>query len=399
MLDIIWANRQSAARSKERKMRYISELERKVQTLQTEATSLSAQLTLLQRDTNGLTVENSELKLRLQTMEQQVHLQDGHQFYCCPASNLVSEPHIDPLLLPSEDDIRRLQSSGDLRRPSGDLRRGSPEIPKPPTTSICSAQAPIRLYKPPIGLYEPSIGLYEPRSAQPRLRLASRFFLFGNAFPSGFRPRNRVSRGGAARLPAVPATKHQKDCIVVKRSVFKGECARRGVFSLMRHFRDTLPRCEPQLCLCKTLVKRFLHSSNSNLEKIGSHAMLYLRVSALNDALKEEIQHLKILTGQAIPNGGPMMNFPPFGANQPFYPNNQALHTLMATQQFQQLQIHPQKQQHQFQQHQLHQFQQQQLLHQQQEQHLHQSGDLRMHRPSSGQKENASNGNPSSSKD
>ncbi|KAI8018098.1 Transcription factor RF2a [Camellia lanceoleosa] len=73
----IWANRQSAARSKERKMRYIAELERKVQTLQTEATSLSAQLTLLQRDTNGLTVENSELKLRLQTMEQQVHLQDA----------------------------------------------------------------------------------------------------------------------------------------------------------------------------------------------------------------------------------------------------------------------------------------------------------------------------------
>ncbi|CAH9101395.1 unnamed protein product [Cuscuta europaea] len=73
----IWANRQSAARSKERKMRYISELERKVQTLQTEATSLSAQLTLLQRDTNGLTAENSELKVRLQTMEQQVHLQDA----------------------------------------------------------------------------------------------------------------------------------------------------------------------------------------------------------------------------------------------------------------------------------------------------------------------------------
>ena len=46
----IWANRQSAARSKERKMRYIAELERKVQTLQTEATSLSTQLTLLQVD-------------------------------------------------------------------------------------------------------------------------------------------------------------------------------------------------------------------------------------------------------------------------------------------------------------------------------------------------------------
>ncbi|URD79057.1 Calreticulin family [Musa troglodytarum] len=44
----ILANRQSAARSKERKMRYIAELERKVQTLQTEATTLSAQLTMLQ---------------------------------------------------------------------------------------------------------------------------------------------------------------------------------------------------------------------------------------------------------------------------------------------------------------------------------------------------------------
>lgn len=44
----ILANRQSAARSKERKNRYTSELERKVQTLQTEATTLSAQITVLQ---------------------------------------------------------------------------------------------------------------------------------------------------------------------------------------------------------------------------------------------------------------------------------------------------------------------------------------------------------------
>ncbi|XWS74498.1 hypothetical protein CRYUN_Cryun01aG0003300 [Craigia yunnanensis] len=73
----IIANRQSAARSKERKARYMSELERKVQTLQTEATTLSAQLTLFQRDTTGLTTENTELKLRLQAMEQQAQLRDG----------------------------------------------------------------------------------------------------------------------------------------------------------------------------------------------------------------------------------------------------------------------------------------------------------------------------------
>ncbi|CAL8995597.1 unnamed protein product [Prunus brigantina] len=73
----ILANRQSAARSKERKMRYIVELEHKVQTLQTEATTLSAQFTKLQRDSVGLTSENNELKFRLQALEQQAQLKDA----------------------------------------------------------------------------------------------------------------------------------------------------------------------------------------------------------------------------------------------------------------------------------------------------------------------------------
>ncbi|CAN0901708.1 Transcription factor RF2b [Linum grandiflorum] len=77
ILELILANRQSAARSKERKARYIIELERKVQTLQTEATTLSAQLTLFQRDTSGLSTENTELKLRLQALEQQAQLRDA----------------------------------------------------------------------------------------------------------------------------------------------------------------------------------------------------------------------------------------------------------------------------------------------------------------------------------
>ncbi|KAH1038052.1 hypothetical protein J1N35_039795 [Gossypium stocksii] len=73
----IIANRRSATRSKEKKALYMSELERKVQTLQTEATTLSAHLTLFQRDTTGLTTENAELKLRLQAMEQQAQLCDA----------------------------------------------------------------------------------------------------------------------------------------------------------------------------------------------------------------------------------------------------------------------------------------------------------------------------------
>ncbi|CDY48943.1 BnaA08g04710D [Brassica napus] len=73
----ILANRQSAARSKERKDRYTGELERKVQTLQNEATTLSAQVTLLQRGTSDLTTENKHLKMRLQALQQQAELRDA----------------------------------------------------------------------------------------------------------------------------------------------------------------------------------------------------------------------------------------------------------------------------------------------------------------------------------
>ncbi|KAL3505373.1 hypothetical protein ACH5RR_035214 [Cinchona calisaya] len=73
----VLANRQSAARSKERKLRYISELEHKVQTLQTEATTLSTQLTILEKNFSELTNQSNELKFRLQSMEQQAQLRDA----------------------------------------------------------------------------------------------------------------------------------------------------------------------------------------------------------------------------------------------------------------------------------------------------------------------------------
>ncbi|CAA2978794.1 transcription factor RF2b [Olea europaea subsp. europaea] len=65
----ILANRQSAARSKERKAHYMSELERKVQTLQTEATTLSAQLTLFQRTCSYVIVHQMEMVLQIQIFE------------------------------------------------------------------------------------------------------------------------------------------------------------------------------------------------------------------------------------------------------------------------------------------------------------------------------------------
>uniref|UniRef100_A0A0D9VP06 BZIP domain-containing protein n=1 Tax=Leersia perrieri TaxID=77586 RepID=A0A0D9VP06_9ORYZ len=73
----VLANRQSAARSKERKMKYIAELEQKVQILQSEATNLSAQLTMMQRDSVGIATQNNELKFRLQAMDQQAQLRDA----------------------------------------------------------------------------------------------------------------------------------------------------------------------------------------------------------------------------------------------------------------------------------------------------------------------------------
>ncbi|EPS63761.1 hypothetical protein M569_11024, partial [Genlisea aurea] len=73
----ILANRKSAARSKERKMRYITELELKIGTLQGEASALCSQLAMLQRDSIQLTDQNKELKYRLQALEQQAQLEDG----------------------------------------------------------------------------------------------------------------------------------------------------------------------------------------------------------------------------------------------------------------------------------------------------------------------------------
>ncbi|TKY45997.1 Transcription factor VIP1 [Spatholobus suberectus] len=68
------ANRQSAARSKERMIRYASELEKKVQTLQTQQTNLSQQLTVLKKENTDLTAEYEELKIELEALEQEAQL-------------------------------------------------------------------------------------------------------------------------------------------------------------------------------------------------------------------------------------------------------------------------------------------------------------------------------------
>ncbi|CAL0327551.1 unnamed protein product [Lupinus luteus] len=100
----ILANRQSASRSKERKAGYVLQLERKIQILQTEATTLSAQLNLFQRDTTGLSSENTELKLQLQAMEQQAKF--------CDALNEALKKEVDGLKMATGETVTHADTYG-----------------------------------------------------------------------------------------------------------------------------------------------------------------------------------------------------------------------------------------------------------------------------------------------
>ncbi|XP_072976964.1 transcription factor RF2b-like [Typha angustifolia] len=122
----ILANRQSAARSKERKARYMSELERKVQNLQIEATTLSAQLTLFQRDTTGLSAENAELKLRLQAMEQQAQL--------CDALNEALKQEVERLKI----------ATGEITNPGETCDAELQNMPYNPSFFMLAQQQPVQ---------------------------------------------------------------------------------------------------------------------------------------------------------------------------------------------------------------------------------------------------------------
>mmetsp|Transcript_17454 Transcript_17454/g.24115 ORF Transcript_17454/g.24115 Transcript_17454/m.24115 type:complete len:230 (+) Transcript_17454:201-890(+) len=73
----ILANRQSAARSKERKMRYITELERRVSLLQSEANTLTNQYQGIESETFALEAEKSQLETQLTQLEKEISERDG----------------------------------------------------------------------------------------------------------------------------------------------------------------------------------------------------------------------------------------------------------------------------------------------------------------------------------
>ncbi|XP_023768311.1 basic leucine zipper 34 [Lactuca sativa] len=75
----ILANRQSAQRSRVRKLHYISELERSVTTLQTEVSTLSPRVAFLDHQRLILNVDNSSLKQRIAALAQDKIFKDAHQ--------------------------------------------------------------------------------------------------------------------------------------------------------------------------------------------------------------------------------------------------------------------------------------------------------------------------------
>ncbi|XP_059662697.1 basic leucine zipper 34-like [Cornus florida] len=75
----ILANRQSAQRSRVRKLQYISDLERSITTLQTEVSTLSPRVAFLDHQRLILNVDNSALKQRIAALAQDKIFKDAHQ--------------------------------------------------------------------------------------------------------------------------------------------------------------------------------------------------------------------------------------------------------------------------------------------------------------------------------
>ncbi|KAH7833338.1 hypothetical protein Vadar_005254 [Vaccinium darrowii] len=119
--------RQYMARSREKKVRYVSELEEKAQFLEFEATNLSAQLITYQRDKRGLTTENAELKVLLEVKQQQAELRDA-----------ISEA--------LKQEVEELKiSNGGIQSPSDSFTFGTQ--PNSPLASLSPLQSPMHYYK------------------------------------------------------------------------------------------------------------------------------------------------------------------------------------------------------------------------------------------------------------
>ncbi|KZV46388.1 hypothetical protein F511_23229 [Dorcoceras hygrometricum] len=104
----ILANRQSAQRSRVRKLQYISELERSVTSLQAEVSVLSPRVAFLDHQRLVLNVDNSVLKQRIAALAQDKVFKDAHQealkreierlrqIYCEQNLKKIENPNVPP---------------------------------------------------------------------------------------------------------------------------------------------------------------------------------------------------------------------------------------------------------------------------------------------------------------
>ncbi|KAK4792738.1 hypothetical protein SAY86_023173 [Trapa natans] len=108
----VLANRQSAQRSRVRKLQYIAELERSVTSLQDEVSVLSPQVAFLDHQRLLLNVDNSTLKQRIAALAQEKIFKDAHQEalkremerlrqLCHQQKNLKNMENTDGALTPS----------------------------------------------------------------------------------------------------------------------------------------------------------------------------------------------------------------------------------------------------------------------------------------------------------
>ncbi|KAJ8458528.1 hypothetical protein OPV22_031454 [Ensete ventricosum] len=103
----ILANRQSAQRSRVRKLQYISELERRVTTLQTEVSALSPRIAFLDHQRSLLTLGNGHLKQRIAALAQDMIFKDAHQSALKKEIERLGQVYHQQNLNPSTSEQRR----------------------------------------------------------------------------------------------------------------------------------------------------------------------------------------------------------------------------------------------------------------------------------------------------
>ncbi|KAA8526789.1 hypothetical protein F0562_008982 [Nyssa sinensis] len=115
----ILANRQSAQRSRVRKLQYISELERSVTTLQTEVSTLSPRVAFLDHQRLILNFDNSALKQRIAALAQDKIFKDAHQ----------------EALKKEIERLRQVYHQQSLKKKMGNTATTAPSPPPLPSTS------------------------------------------------------------------------------------------------------------------------------------------------------------------------------------------------------------------------------------------------------------------------